>query len=86
MHMQEPVENLILWKTARVNLGKLFRVCYRGMYHAKKQNKKIILKFIPGLAIFSPRLSGLVQKTFRRHLGHLLNVLYTFILRSVSKG
>ena len=75
MHMQEPVENLILRKTALVNLGKLFRVCPRNIPHTKKKKKRIILQFVPGEAMFSPRLTGLVQNMVRRHLGRLLNVL-----------
>ena len=60
MHIKEPVENLILWKTAWANLSKLFRVHSRDIYHAKKQ-KNFFLRFIPGQGFVSPRLTGLKQ-------------------------
>ena len=58
MHIQEPVENLILCKMAWADLSKLFRICSRDTYSAKKQ--KIILQFIPGQTFFSLRLTRLI--------------------------
>ena len=51
MHIQEPVENLILYKMAFADLSKLFRICSRDTYNAKKQ-EKIILQFILGQTFF----------------------------------
>ena len=60
MHIQEPIENFILRKTAWANMSKLFRVCSRYICRAKKKKAyKIILQFIPGQAFFSPRLTRL---------------------------
>ena len=39
MYIQEPVENLILWKTVWVNMSKLFGLCSGDIYHAKKHKK-----------------------------------------------
>ena len=60
MHIQEPVENFILWKTAWANLSKPFTVCSRDIYHAKK-HKKMLLQSILREAFFSPRLTGLLM-------------------------
>ena len=60
MHIQKPAENLILWKTAWANLRKLFRVCSRDIYHAKK-HKNNSLAIYSGLSLFSPRLTGLIR-------------------------
>ena len=59
MHTQKPGENLILWKTAWTNLSKLFRVCSRDIYHAKK-HKNNSLAIYSGLRLFSPRLIELI--------------------------
>ena len=42
MHIQNPGENLILWKTAQTNLVKLFRVCSGDIYHAKKHKNSFL--------------------------------------------
>ena len=42
MHIKVLVENLILGKTAWANLSKLFRVCFRDIYHAKKYKKNYL--------------------------------------------